>query len=156
MDTTNWDALIEYANKLRNGMICKLLPDIGLGYNHLVRIIEFEDHVRWIARLRMPPLSRTQATSSLNKQIMENEYNTILLVKQKTSIPVPRVHAVELDTESIVQAQFMLMDCLRGNAGIDLSMEVPNIYKRCVFFENGGNSGIEQRLLTSIPPKTNS
>ncbi|CAG7928737.1 unnamed protein product [Penicillium olsonii] len=133
IDTTNWEALIEYANRLRNGKICKLLPDIGLGYNHLVRIIEFQDDVRWIARLRMPPLSRTQARSSLNKQIMGNEYNTILLVKEKTKIPVPSVHAVELDTENIVKAQFMLMDCLRGNAGIDLGMEVPNFYKRCVF-----------------------
>lgn len=133
IDSTNWDALIEYANRLRNGKICKLLPDIGLGYNHLVRIIEFQDDVRWIARLRMPPLSRTQARSSVNKQIMGNEYNTILLVKQKTKIPVPSVHAVELGTENIVKAQFMLMDCLRGNAGIDLSMQIPNFYKRCVF-----------------------
>ncbi|KAJ5286332.1 hypothetical protein N7524_001638 [Penicillium chrysogenum] len=133
IDSTNWDALIEYANRLRNGKICKLLPDIGLGYNHLVRIIEFQDDVRWIARLRMPPLSRTQARSSVNKQIMENEYNTILLVKQKTKISIPSVHAIELDTGNIVKAQFMLMDCLRGNAGIDLSMEVPNFYKRCVF-----------------------
>ncbi|KAJ5837501.1 uncharacterized protein N7525_002689 [Penicillium rubens] len=124
IDSTNWDALIEYANRLRNGKICKLLPDIGLGYNHLVRIIEFQDDVRWIARLRMPPLSRAQARSSVNKQIMKNEYNTILLVKQKTKIPIPSVHAIELDAENIVKAQFMLMDCLRGNAGIDLSMEV--------------------------------
>ncbi|KAJ6022354.1 hypothetical protein N7499_002882 [Penicillium canescens] len=133
IDSINWDALIEYANRLRNGKICKLLANIGLGYNHLVRIIEFEDDVRWIARLRMPPLSRTQAGSNISKQIMGTEYNTILLVKQKTKIPVPNVHAVELDTENIVKAQFMLMDCLRGNVGIDLSMEVPSFYKRCVF-----------------------
>ncbi|KAJ6096849.1 hypothetical protein N7486_007595 [Penicillium sp. IBT 16267x] len=51
IDSTNWDALIEYANRLRNGKSCKLLADIGLGYNHVIRIIEFEDEVCWIARL---------------------------------------------------------------------------------------------------------
>lgn len=133
IDSTNLDAVIEYANGLRNGKICKLLPDIGLGHNHLVRIIEFQDDVRWIARLRMPPLPRTQAISSINKQIMANEYNTIMLVKLQTKIPIPSVYAVELDTENIVKAQFMLMHCLRGNSGMDLSMEVPDFYKRCVF-----------------------
>ncbi|KAJ5544074.1 hypothetical protein N7494_005353 [Penicillium frequentans] len=133
--STNWDALIEYASRVRGGKVCKLLADIGLGYNHVVRIIEFEDDVRWIARLRLPPVSKTQPGSKINQQIMRNEYNTILLVKQKTNIPVPRVHVAELDTENIVKAQFMLMDCLRGNVGIDLSMEVPNFYKRCVFLK---------------------
>ncbi|KAJ6092777.1 hypothetical protein N7486_008066 [Penicillium sp. IBT 16267x] len=131
-DSTNWDALIECANGLRNGKMCRLLADIGLGYNHMVRIIEFEDDVRWIARLRMPPLSGKQAGSNISKQIMGNEYNTILLVKRKTKIPVPSVHAVELNTENIVKAQFMLMDCLRGNVGMDLGMEIPNFYKRSV------------------------
>jgi hypothetical protein len=46
-----------------------------------------------------------------------------------------------------------LMDCLRGNAGIDLSMEVPNFYKRCVFFENGGNSLVVVPL-TNRPGKS--
>lgn len=133
IDSTNWDAVIEYASILWNGKICNLLPDIGLGYNHLVRIIEFQDDMRWIARLRMSSPSTSQARSSVDKQIMVNEYNTILLVRQKTKIPVPNIHAVELDTENNVKAQFMLMDCLRGNAGIDLSTEVPDLYKRRVF-----------------------
>ncbi|KAJ5642538.1 hypothetical protein N7490_006538 [Penicillium lividum] len=64
---------------------------------------------------------------------MGNEYNTILLVKQKTEIPVPTVYAVELDTKNVVKAQFMLMDCLRGNVGMDVGMKVPHLYKRCVF-----------------------
>lgn len=135
IDSINWDGLIEYASKLRNGKICKLLPDIGLGYNHLVRIIEFQDDVRWIARLRMH-----------NKQTIVTEYNTILLVEQKTNIAVPKVHAVELDSENIVKAQFMLMECLRGNAGIDLGMDVPDFYKRSVFSKMA-----EVQVLRGVP-----
>lgn len=41
--SVNWTALLEYAAKKRKGVSCKLLPDIGLGYNHMVRIVQFSD-----------------------------------------------------------------------------------------------------------------
>lgn len=116
---------------MRNGRTCRLLQDIGLGLNHMVRIIEFDDNVRWIARLRMPPLSSKDPNTA--KLIMAHEYNTMSLIKQKTSIPIPQVYAIELDPECRVKAQFLLMDCLRGNAGIDLGLQVPSNYKHRVF-----------------------
>ena len=47
LNTTNWDSLIEYAAAKRNGIKCSLLPEIGLGYNHMVRILKFTDKVQW-------------------------------------------------------------------------------------------------------------
>ncbi|RDL40812.1 uncharacterized protein BP5553_00791 [Venustampulla echinocandica] len=56
--SVNWLALLGYASNKRNGITCKLLPDIGLGtINHMVRIVEFADKSRWVARLRMPLLA---------------------------------------------------------------------------------------------------
>lgn len=133
LESTDWNSLIEYAAAERNGAKCRLLPDIGLGYNHMVRIVEFTDNVRWVARLRMPHSSQNGDSSCLARSVMECEYNTIRLVQHESRIPVPRIHAFESNPYSKVKAQFMLMDCLRGNVGIDLNMKVPSEYKTSVF-----------------------
>ena len=64
---------------------------------------------------------------------MECEHNAIQLVQRESSIPVPQIHAVELNPNCKVMAQFMLMDCLRGNVGMDLDMRVPANHKKHVF-----------------------
>ena len=64
---------------------------------------------------------------------MECEYNTIQLVQHESRIPIPCIHAFESNPYSKVKAQFMLMDCLRGNVGIDLNIKVPSEYKMSVF-----------------------
>lgn len=61
------------------------------------------------------------------------EYNTIRLVQQKSRIPVPRIHGFEDNVDSKVNAQFMLMDCLKGNVGMDLGMKIPPGFKSSVF-----------------------
>ncbi|KAJ5832447.1 hypothetical protein N7474_000758 [Penicillium riverlandense] len=133
LQSTDWNALIEYAAAARNGTECRLLPDIGLGYNHVVRIIEFKDNVRWVARLRMPPLSQTGTHYDSARSIMECEYNTIQLVQKESNILDPQVYAFEGDPNCRINAQFMLMDCLKGNVGMDLNMKVPPEHKRSVF-----------------------
>ncbi|ESZ97841.1 hypothetical protein SBOR_1786 [Sclerotinia borealis F-4128] len=137
--SVNWPGLLEYATKKRNSNAthpkCILLPDIGLGYNHLVRIIEFSDSVRWIARIRMPCLGETTYDETTVKRGMICELNAISLVRQKTRLPTPEVHAFEMSSDGIVNAPFMLMDCLEGNVGMDLDMEIPEEYMQT--FLNG-------------------
>jgi len=131
--SVDWSSLLQYAAEKRNGSSCQLLPDIGLGYNHMVRIIQFDDGVRWVARLQMPPLGTSDVleNSDESEEAVGNyEYNTISLVRQKTSIPIPEVHAVEARRHCDVKAPFMLMDCLPGNVGMDLGMKVPLEYKQ--------------------------
>lgn len=121
--SVGWPRLLDYAKKKRSDMSCVLLPDISLGYNHMVRIIEFEDGSRWVARLRMPPLSDClQAALEIS---MKCEHATISLLQQRTSIPIPQIYAIEAQEQYDVKASFMLMDCLEGNAGMDLGMRVP-------------------------------
>lgn len=98
-----------------------------------MRIIEFNDNVRWIARLRMRYVPQDKDTVDTERSIMECEHNTIQLVLKETRIPVPQIHAVELNPNCKVMAQFMLMDCLRGNVGMDLSMKVPPKHKKYIF-----------------------
>lgn len=95
----NWLALLDYAAEKRDGINCVLLPDIGLGLNHMVRILEFPDEIRWVARLRMPPLAEsTSGEDALNTKI-NREFNAISLVQQKTSISVPQIHALDVGTD---------------------------------------------------------
>ena len=121
----NWPALLDYAAQKRNGISCILLPDIGLGYNHMVRIVEFADKTRWVARLRMPSGFDDNVKTEMNC-----EFNTMSLVRQKTRVPVPQIHALEAKSDCSIGASFMLMDCLEGNVGMDLGMEIPPEYKQ--------------------------
>jgi aminoglycoside phosphotransferase (APT) family kinase protein len=107
-----------------------LLPDIGLGYNHMVRIVEFADEIRWVARLRMPPLAKSGSDEDALTTTMNCEFNAISLVRRNTTIPVPQIHAFEVKCGCSIRAPFMLMDCLEGNVGMDLGMKIPTEYKQ--------------------------
>ncbi|OHE90477.1 hypothetical protein CORC01_14228 [Colletotrichum orchidophilum] len=130
--SVDWSSLLQYAARRRNGTSCRLLRDIGLGYNHMVRIIQFDDGVRWVARLRMPPIKSSGVFEDSDESVEaveKCEYNTISLVRQWSSIPIPEVHAIEARWDCDVKAPFMLMDCLPGNVGMDLGMKIPPGYK---------------------------
>ncbi|KAK1966174.1 hypothetical protein LY78DRAFT_703131 [Colletotrichum sublineola] len=133
LTSVDWTSLLMYAARRRNASSCQLLCDIGLGYNHMIRIIRFDDGVQWVARLRMPPIGTSDAfeNSGETADEVENcEYSTISLVRQKTNIPIPEVHAIEARRDCEVKAPFMLMDCLPGNVGMDLGMTIPRPYKQ--------------------------
>ena len=128
--SVNWSALLEYAAKKRNGTQCFLLHDIGLGYNHMVRVIEFTDGLRWVARLRLPPPPGSDSCADALETKSNCEINTMSLVRRQTNIPVPQTHAYEARSDCDVKAPFMLMDCLEGNVGMDLGMSIPPEYKQ--------------------------
>lgn len=100
----------------------------------MVRIIEFDDGVRWAARLSILRLPWKEEDTPEEKRAMEEcEYNMIQLVWKESNIPVPAIHGFEASSDNKVGASFMLMDCLRGNVGMDLGMKVPAEYKTTVF-----------------------
>jgi hypothetical protein len=132
LTSVDWQALLNYATTLRNGVKCTLLSHIGLGYNHMVRILRFTDGIQWAARLRLPSLKDDGTLSDIVKS-MERETSTIALVRQTTRVPVPEVYAFESDSNCSVKAPFMLMKCLDGNVGMDLGMEVPPEHQQDFF-----------------------
>lgn len=81
----------------------------------------------------MQPVLQGKDTLDTARSIMECEHNTIRLVQKESRILVPQIHAVELNPNCTVKAQFMLMDCLKGNVGMDLGMKVPPNHKQYVF-----------------------
>ncbi|PYI07915.1 hypothetical protein BO78DRAFT_340353 [Aspergillus sclerotiicarbonarius CBS 121057] len=133
LEITNWDALTRRASKERNGMECKLLPDIGAGWNHLIRILEFVDQVQWVARLQMPHKFSDDHEPTMRWGKVEREYMTIRLVQEKSRLPVPKVYVCEDDPQSSVGVPFMFMECLKGNAGIDLCWDIPPEHKLKIY-----------------------
>jgi len=122
----SWSSLLGFAAERRKGISGSLLPDVGLGYNHMVRIIEFIDGVRWVARLRMPSLGSSDVQDDkVAHAKSSSEFTTISLLLKDTNIPIPMIHAYEARSDCEVKAPFMLMDCLEGNVGMDLGMEIP-------------------------------
>jgi aminoglycoside phosphotransferase (APT) family kinase protein len=90
------------------------------------------DEVQWVARLRLPSLKEGETFSDVAKS-MKCEASTIALVRQRTRVPVPEVYAFESDSNCSVKAPFMLMECLNGNVGMDLGMEVPREHQQDFF-----------------------
>lgn len=135
LTTVGWPQLLEYALKQRKGARGKILPAIGLGGNHMIRIIEFDDGVRWVARLRLPPLPGSGPSEDSLEVKSSREFSTISLLTKASVIPTPAIHAFEPRRETGVKAPFFLMDCLEGNVGMDLGMEIPPAYKKSFFKE---------------------
>jgi hypothetical protein len=110
---TNWDALCLYASILNNGIKCKALPNTTNGLFHLVRLLEFEDKTRWIARIQM-----CKSTERLAKKL-KSEVDAMALVRERTKIAVPRIFGYEIDDKNPTGVAFMLMEFLPGNVAID-------------------------------------
>ena len=115
IERTNWAELCLYASKLNNGVRCVLLPDLTNGLHHVARVLEFDDKIRWLARIQMAkPTERTARK-------LQSEIDTMVLVRERTQIPVPKVFGYEIDDKHGIGVAFMLTDFLPGNVAIDLN-----------------------------------
>lgn len=92
----------------------------------MVRLINFQGGAQWIARVRMS----TPMDEDEGGRLLQREVDCIHLVKERTSVPVPTVFGYIASAKNNIGAPFMLMECLSGNVGVDLSgVEIPAQYK---------------------------
>lgn len=126
LDRINWNALCQYASKLHSDENCTISPHFTMGGRHMVRRIDFQGGTRWIARIRITTPENQDQESGL----LQGEVDCIQLVKQRTSVPVPTIFGYIASAKNDIGAPFMLMECLPGNVGVDLSgVEIPAQYK---------------------------
>jgi hypothetical protein len=114
----DWDALKRYAANARrhvDGMqfSCHLSPEYNMGGLHVVRRIDFEDNVHWLARLQLEPPTPESC------QRMLNEVHTMAAVRSRSKIPVPQVFTYDTTGESGVGAALMLMEFVPGDTAMD-------------------------------------
>ncbi len=83
----------------------------------MVRILDFANGERWIARLRMPPIDDEANI------LLQREVDCMMLVRERSSVPVPEIYSHQA-TADLLGAPFMLLECLQGNAAIDLTIDL--------------------------------
>ncbi|KAH8193683.1 hypothetical protein TruAng_012153 [Truncatella angustata] len=109
---TNWDKLCDFASCLNNGLPCIPLNNITNGLHNLVRLLEFSNQTRWIARISLD-------TSAANSTKLRGELDVMQLVRDRSGLPVPRVFAYEVNENNPVGVPFILMEFIPGNTAMD-------------------------------------
>lgn len=126
LDRINWDALCQYASRLHDDEDCTISPQFTMGGRHMVRRVIFQGGTRWIARVRIT----TPMNEDEGSRLLQREVDCIQLVKERTSVPIPTIFGYIASASNVIGAPFMLMECLSGNVGVDLSgVEIPAQYK---------------------------
>lgn len=133
-NSVDWDAVCRYASELHDGEICTLNPQITMGCNHMIRILDFADGSRWIARLRMLS-TKTGVEADAECRYFQREVDCIQLVKERIRIPVPALFGYIASANNHIGAPIMFQECLPGNCAMDLNVlkEIPTQHKSTFF-----------------------
>lgn len=99
------------------------LTSFAAGFNNLVLQVAFSDNINWIARVPYRTLDDNTKTSLLS------EIATMKIVRQRTSVPVPRVFDFELSVHEPFGHPYVLMEYLDGHTLHDgLAESIPQQY----------------------------
>jgi hypothetical protein len=144
----NTSALLSYASSLRGNRSCTLSREFSVGNFNLVRKLEFEDGVSWIARLRMPSMPDSTPVPPLilkkrcawacspnsTRWTSFGIYHlgrlfpsclTLNFHRQNTDIPIPRVYGYDLDPGNSIGCPFSLLEYIHGNTAEEVSRHYP-------------------------------
>ena len=86
--------------------------------HEMVRILNFQNGTRWIAGFRIP--SRDNHDFEASKRVLQQEVDCMQLLKERTSVLVPTVFGYIASHENDIGGSFILMECLSGNAAVNL------------------------------------
>ncbi|KAK0655341.1 hypothetical protein B0T16DRAFT_319992 [Cercophora newfieldiana] len=130
IDKVNQKALLSYASALRENRPCTISREFSVGSFNLVRKIQFDDGVEWIARLRMPPMpdqGRRAVPPAVEGILldMESELATMEFVRQNTDISIPKVYGYDLNDQNPVGCPFSILEYIHGNTTEEVSRTYP-------------------------------
>ena len=91
---------------------CKVLPNPLFGSYNLAYRVVFEDRVEWI--LKVPINGNRACFDRLAADSLTSEALTMKLIKEKTTIPIPTIHAFDTSANNPIRCPFILMDFLKG------------------------------------------
>ncbi|CAI6311274.1 unnamed protein product [Periconia digitata] len=117
LSSANFEHLKTCALDARRRQQVDLSPDIdchinltqfATGFDNLVLELSFSDNAYWIARIPYRTVDDSTKTSLLS------EIATMNIVRQRTSIPIPRIFGFEISAEQPFGYPYILMECLGG------------------------------------------
>jgi len=104
------DSLSIISNNLRGRTDCIVNTEIfSRGREHVVFELLFGDNTEWVARV---PLSHRLMARGIEE--MRSEITTIQFLCDNTCLPIPRIHAYDLDPSNTFGAPYVLMDAVPG------------------------------------------
>ncbi|KAJ5591924.1 uncharacterized protein N7459_002293 [Penicillium hispanicum] len=138
----DWGALKDYAISIKYGphqnhlnpserraLKCEIPPIYSMGGLHLVRLLAFEDGVKWVARIQL------QEATPDSKSRLLSEMHTLSLIRERTDIPVPKVFGYYTCQERVGRV-FMIMEFIPGSTAMNAfsgpeahTREIPPRYK---------------------------
>ncbi|TWU70760.1 hypothetical protein ED733_001793 [Metarhizium rileyi] len=120
LGTVDWDALLRYATHIRQKheqsaapITCQPSAEYNKGGRNLVRRLNFQDGVCWLARIQLD-----KPTPESVKRL-EQEVHTMSVVRERSKILVPHVYAYEANCDNVIGIPFILMEFLPGNTIMD-------------------------------------
>ena len=136
-----WEALCLCASRSNGNEPCTLDTQIAMGGRNVVRILNFTNGARWMARIRLPPIDQEA------NRLVQGEVDCIKLVRELTSIPVPEIYAYSADTD-LIGAPFILMESLQGNAAVDLNDHLIHPEHKSSFYRSLAEYQVEISSIT--------
>jgi hypothetical protein len=112
---TQWDELSRIASSLAGNSECIALDQVASGLNNIVRLLEFSDKTRWVARVHI----RRSTYPHISSAKLRNEVATMQFIKAHSDLPVARVFAYDVDENNPVNGAFILMELLPGSVAMD-------------------------------------
>ncbi len=89
--STKWMNVVALCSSLRDGMSCKIGEKFSVGTQNLVKLVEFEDGTKWIARIPMRQEDDRRATdpeTSLRSEIATYKFLKYVRISTHLSKPV--------------------------------------------------------------------
>ncbi|KAK4151386.1 hypothetical protein C8A00DRAFT_45395 [Chaetomidium leptoderma] len=108
------NALLSYASALRGSQPCTISSEFSVGSFNL-----------WTVRLRMPPMPDHPPSREKIFMDMQSELATMEFVRQNTDIPIPRIHAYDLNDQNAVGYPFSIIEYVHGNTAEEVSRTYP-------------------------------
>ncbi|KAH6634769.1 kinase-like domain-containing protein [Chaetomium sp. MPI-SDFR-AT-0129] len=92
---------------------CTIDPSVFThGFNNVVFEVTFSDYVYWIARIQHVTVDASEVQE--NTADLLSEITTMRVIKERTAIPVPTVHAYDVSPSNEVGYPYVLMEALPG------------------------------------------
>ncbi|KAH8196701.1 hypothetical protein TruAng_009130 [Truncatella angustata] len=109
---TDWAKLCELASQQNNGLSCVPLDKITNGLHNLVRLLEFSNQTRWVARISL-------YKSVAESMKLRSEIAVMQFIKDRSDLPVPEIFAYEVDENNAIGVPFILMEFIPGSTAMD-------------------------------------
>ncbi|KAH9879334.1 hypothetical protein J1614_002773 [Plenodomus biglobosus] len=118
LSSANFEHLKKCAINSRRRRQIELPPDIdcninptqfATGFNNLVLELAFSDNIHWLARIPYRTIDGNTQTSLLS------EIATMNIVRQRTSIPIPRIFEFDISMDGPFGYPYVSMEYLSGH-----------------------------------------